>query len=124
LAAGVLVVAGHEHGGAENQVTPGVKLGEGLLFEALLFTALSEPAASVAVGHGIRLVDDGNAVGGDAVAEVDADDAAVLAEGAGVVAGAAGAGFPGHRPALRSGATDRALHNTGRRGRRTPPGEG
>jgi hypothetical protein len=56
-------------------------------------------------------VDDAGGIAFGAAADVDADDPAIDAVGAGVIAEAVGAGFPGHDGRLSEAAQmERALH--------------
>jgi hypothetical protein len=92
----VLVVTGHEHGRAEEQVAPLVELGEhGLGFEiGFLLTPAPFPIEARVTDQ--ALVELGERLGGDAVTEVLTDDAAIDPIAPVVIAATVTTGFPGH----------------------------
>jgi hypothetical protein len=101
LATGVLVEAGVFEGGVGERDGDGVEEQEvglevaGLVGDEGMF-------ASAAIGElADGAVADGGGVAGRSAADVDANDMAVDAAGAGVIASAIGAGFPGHGEATR-----------------------
>ena len=101
----MFVVAGRKHGGTEDQVAEVVERGQNLLGESLLIAAFGQPTAFDAIGAGIRLIHRGGATGNDALAEIDADDMAILPHRAGVVGAVAAAVLPGHGPPPEAGET-------------------
>jgi hypothetical protein len=104
LAAGVLVVAGHEHGRPEEQIAPLVELGEFAL-QAHSFGLLAELAPTVVPGdRGPALVDPGQMLHQGAVTEILLHDPVADADGLVVVTTAIATGFPGH------GSVSKAAH--------------
>jgi hypothetical protein len=96
LAAGVLVIAGTEHGRANEQIAPLVELGHHRV-DFGFGTAQSVEHLPIQAGlAGVGLVEAREGLGGDAVAVVLLHHPALDANRAVVITAAVAAGFPGH----------------------------